>query len=92
MKKTKQNISDRAICQPESSLNNKTCSWATQIPDIDHNICIGCSLCVKICPDGTIALIDVDGHQKAEVNYDFCKGCGLCAKECPVKAIRMDNK
>ncbi len=82
----------RPVSKPGTSLNNKTGSWRVYKPETDYNICIGCSLCAKFCPD---ACIDMEAHKlyegklKPVTDYDYCKGCGLCAKECPVKAIKM---
>jgi pyruvate ferredoxin oxidoreductase delta subunit len=76
--------------QPNTSLANKTGSWRTQKPITDYNICIGCSLCAKICPEACIIMAKQEnGKLKPRTDYDYCKGCALCAKECPVKAIKM---
>lgn len=77
------------IVQPNTSRRNKTGSWRTFRPEIDTKVCIGCTLCTKVCPEGTIDMIKLNGQPKAKINYDYCKGCGLCASECPVKAIIM---
>ena len=79
------------ITKSNTSLNNKTGSWRTYRPLIDRSICVGCSLCVKICPEGCIVMKKDSQNKKLKpkINYDYCKGCGLCAKECPVKAIKM---
>lgn len=80
----------RPLAQPGSSLENKTGSWRTHRPEIDKNLCIGCSRCAKLCPDACIFMkMDKNTKLKAEVDYDYCKGCGICAAECPVKAIKM---
>lgn len=84
----------KATSQPSSSLNNKTGSWRVFKPVTDYNICIGCSLCAKFCPDACIdmkAQADFANKLKPVTDYDYCKGCGLCAKECPVKAIKMEK-
>lgn len=77
------------IVQANTSLRNKTGSWRTFKPEINTNTCIGCTMCTKVCPEGTIEMINLNGKPKAKINYDYCKGCGLCASECPVKAIIM---
>ncbi|MEI7620322.1 MAG: 4Fe-4S dicluster-binding protein [Candidatus Falkowbacteria bacterium] len=77
------------IVQPNTSLKNKTGSWRTFHPEINTAICIGCTTCTKVCPEGTISMISLNDKPKAQVNYDYCKGCGLCCSECPVKAIVM---
>lgn len=79
----------RPVSKPASSGNNKTGSWRIYKPETDYNICIGCSLCAKLCPDACIDMKIKNGKLKPETDYDYCKGCGLCAKECPVKAIKM---
>ncbi|WP_372713815.1 ferredoxin family protein [Ilyobacter sp.] len=54
---------------------------------IDAKRCIGCRLCVDVCPGN---LISVDKKCKAEI-YDprECWDCTACMKECPVQAIEM---
>ncbi|HBA36628.1 TPA: pyruvate synthase [Candidatus Falkowbacteria bacterium] len=82
------------VTAPNTSLKNKTGSWRTHRPVFDHSLCIGCSLCSKICPEGCIVMAKQKKYGqkiKPVVDYDYCKGCGLCAKECPVKAIKMEK-
>jgi 2-oxoacid:acceptor oxidoreductase delta subunit (pyruvate/2-ketoisovalerate family) len=76
---------------PLSARNNKTGSWRTQKPVTDEAICIGCSLCAKLCPEGCITMVSHIDSTKLhpQTDYDYCKGCALCAHECPVKAIKM---
>jgi pyruvate ferredoxin oxidoreductase delta subunit len=82
-------------CSPSlaagTSLNNKTGSWRHERPEINHQTCISCSNCEKVCPDGAITMIKnkKTGKLEAIVDYNYCKGCGICAAECPVKAISM---
>lgn len=45
--------------------------------------CIGCSLCVKACPQGAVK---VEAFHAA-IDQEACIGCGACAEKCPKKAI-----
>lgn len=80
------------ICQPNTSLNNKTGVWRVAKPETDYAKCIGCGLCAKLCPENCIVMIIKNKKNKPQTDYDYCKGCGLCASECPVKAINMKNE
>lgn len=45
--------------------------------------CIGCSLCVKNCPNEAVKVENFLAH----IDQDKCIGCGACAEKCPKKAI-----
>ena len=46
--------------------------------------CIGCNLCVSMCPVSAISS-GASGHN--EINADVCVNCGTCYENCPVEAI-----
>ncbi|MBI4791886.1 MAG: nitroreductase family protein [Deltaproteobacteria bacterium] len=52
---------------------------------IDGEKCIGCGLCLAVCPDRTIAL----QGGVATVNGTECISCGHCQAVCPVGAISV---
>jgi nitroreductase/NAD-dependent dihydropyrimidine dehydrogenase PreA subunit len=53
---------------------------------IDAEKCVGCELCIKVCPSGTISMQD----GKARVTGDLSLQCGHCMAVCPVAAVRVD--
>lgn len=53
---------------------------------IDQDTCIGCGLCVEVCPAKTISM----QNGKAVVTGTYSMGCGHCEAVCPVDAVRVD--
>lgn len=47
--------------------------------------CIGCGLCVRVCPSQTLSMKD----GKAVVSGDRSLGCGHCAAVCPAEAVEV---
>ena len=54
---------------------------------IDQELCIGCGMCVEVCPFDTISLKD----DKAFISGDESLSCGHCEAACPSGAIRVDG-
>ena len=59
------------------------------VSNIDKDKCIGCRLCVSLCPYQAIQMVKVDKKPKAETVVASCKSCGICAAHCPTFAISM---
>ena len=64
--------------------------------------CIGCGICVTVCPtnikqekdinfdvDAEPRAIAVDNGQ-AVIDYDLCKACGICTRSCPVNSLTVE--
>jgi 2-oxoglutarate ferredoxin oxidoreductase subunit delta len=55
--------------------------------------CKGCELCVRACPQGSLALavdrITAKGYHPAALVNDQCTGCGVCAVVCPEAGIMV---
>ena len=54
--------------------------------EVDEEKCIGCGMCVIVCPHGVLEL--ADGNIRME-NRDACMECGACARNCPVEAVTV---
>ncbi len=54
---------------------------------LDQALCIGCGMCVEVCPHAVFALA---GRKAKLVRYEACMECGACARNCPVDAIQVD--
>jgi len=54
---------------------------------IDQNICNECGLCVKICHEYCISIID----NALKIDYDYCSTCGQCIAVCPREALSWNN-
>ena len=59
------------------------------VSSVDEEKCIGCSLCVNLCPFAAIEMIKVEKKRKAQTISASCKACGICASHCPTFAISM---
>lgn len=55
---------------------------------IDESWCIGCTLCLEVCPTDAILGANKFMHTVIE---RYCTGCELCLPVCPVDCIAMDN-
>jgi formate hydrogenlyase subunit 6/NADH:ubiquinone oxidoreductase subunit I len=56
------------------------------VPQIDSAKCIGCELCVKLCPSAALSMInDIAAVSVAE----DCDYSGICQEICPTEAISL---
>lgn len=59
-------------------------------PVIDPLACTGCNLCLQLCPEDVLALVNAETDEPAyAIQSAGCTGCGLCAAACEDKAIRV---
>lgn len=53
---------------------------------LDERSCIGCGICLAVCPHGVFALQE----QKVKIiDRNGCMECGACALNCPVAALSV---
>jgi pyruvate ferredoxin oxidoreductase delta subunit len=75
------------IVKPIKSKGDKTGAWRIKSrPKFLKKNCIGCKMCVSICPEGCI---QGKGKDTFVCDYNYCKGCGLCSLICPKGDIIM---
>ncbi len=54
---------------------------------LDENVCLGCRMCLMVCPFGGIDI----GIGKP-VKCDLCNGDPFCVKVCPTGAIKYEEE
>jgi formate hydrogenlyase subunit 6/NADH:ubiquinone oxidoreductase subunit I len=56
----------------------------------DKDKCIGCKLCIKVCPSEAIEF--VEENKKIKIYLSRCTFCSQCNDICPVKCLSMSNE
>ncbi|MBA4422547.1 MAG: hypothetical protein C0390_05510 [Syntrophus sp. (in: bacteria)] len=72
------------IC-PTGALYRKETDGMVLVHD---DVCIGCSMCVSVCPAGAVTLDPVDG---TATKCDLCGGEPRCVAYCPAKVLRLTD-
>lgn len=50
----------------------------------EKNSCVGCMVCVEICPTKAISIKDTLSEYNAVINRELCINCNLCKEYCQV--------
>jgi len=74
----------KALGREEGSLEDSD-PWAVAV--IDEPDCIGCALCIPVCP--VDAIIGANRFTHTVIEQD-CTGCELCVPACPVDCITIE--
>lgn len=56
-------------------------------PHVDHEHCVGCGMCTRICAHSALSVTE----RKANIDHSRCVGCGRCIAICPRNAIQIDG-
>lgn len=57
--------------------------------EINEEKCIGCGMCVEVCPH---AVISMNGKGSAWIeDRDSCMECGACSRNCPTEAVTVQS-
>ena len=63
--------------------------WKKMRVDVAH--CVGCGVCVNVCPTGALVKEVHDLELTRTLNYSLCNNCGVCAEACPQDVIRFEQ-
>jgi heterodisulfide reductase subunit A len=69
-----------AVSRAVTVLSRKEMTLPGTVAAIDKRKCVGCGVCVEVCPYNAIDIDAEDGL--AVVNEATCKGCGTCVAAC----------
>jgi heterodisulfide reductase subunit A len=67
-------------------LSSKDIIASGLVAEINNELCVGCKVCIKLCPYNAISKNEED---KVVINKLLCKGCGVCGASCPENAITV---
>jgi Fe-S-cluster-containing hydrogenase component 2 len=79
---------DDPICEtvcPVKAMKHDVKTGAIQI---DYNLCVGCRLCVQMCPFGGV---EINSKAGKVFKCDLCQGEPTCVKFCDPKALQYLN-
>ena len=88
--KRKETVSCCSNAQAESGTAISPVAHPQSVIYIEPNICIGCGLCMEVCPFGLP--IPTSTGKFCISNVNLCTECSACKRNCPVGAIFMQEQ
>jgi ferredoxin len=82
-KKSRSQLIDFILPKPIKKLKESKNS----APRIDHNVCIRCGDCMRICSPKAITVSGTGDSKQMVINCQQCIRCYCCHEICPAKAI-----
>ena len=55
---------------------------------INEENCIGCTLCIQVCPRGVYQM-DTTKHRAIIIKAEDCVNCSACVHQCPTKCLTI---
>ncbi len=77
-----------AASKVKTLLMHETILTDLSVPTIDHDVCINCHQCMKVCSPNALRSI---GGEKPVINQAACRGCGACVAACPTGALDLPS-
>ncbi len=68
--------------------HNPECIPFQAVLRYNSSVCIGCGLCVQVCPQGCHTI----GGKGHTIERAACNGCGACTAGCPAGALELNGR
>lgn len=69
--------------------SNVDIPWKKMLVDVPN--CVGCGVCVNVCPTGALVKTVDDYQLTRTINHSLCTNCNVCSEACPQDVIRFEQ-
>jgi ferredoxin len=84
-------LRDLLHSSPSSPTSNPGHNLPWGIMQVDEENCIGCGICVAVCPTGALVKEFTEDQLVRSYNSALCTSCALCEEACPQEVIRFEE-